>query len=164
MQAYYCLRKNNVLTMITSMAGRREVSRWSCTWRCYFAHLLFVNHKSNWPMAQGKTKGLQTKAPSARHSRKAAANTKKGKKYIPPKKPALIKHVQMHRVSLWLPLYLREADLVDIVLECENWQFHWTANGLRRLSGQTDNHEKHCRSVSFIAKQWLSSDWFWCLQ
>jgi len=110
MQAYSCLRKNNVLTMITSMAGRREVSR-SCTWRCYSAHLLFVNHRSVRLMAQGKTKGLQTKAPSARHSRKAAANTKKGKKYIPPKKPALIKNAQMHRVSLWLSLDLHEADL-----------------------------------------------------
>ncbi|KAF5360662.1 hypothetical protein D9756_004766 [Leucocoprinus leucothites] len=48
-------------------------------------------------MAQGKTKGLQTKAPSARHAQKAAANTKKGKKYIAPKKPALIKQTQMHK-------------------------------------------------------------------
>jgi len=51
-------------------------------------------------MVQGKTKGLQTKAPSARHAQKASANTKKGKKYIPPKKPVLIKHAQMHKVSL----------------------------------------------------------------
>ncbi|KAF9454750.1 hypothetical protein P691DRAFT_794578 [Macrolepiota fuliginosa MF-IS2] len=48
-------------------------------------------------MAQGKTKGLQTKAPSARHAQKAAANTKKGKKHIPPKKPVLIKQAQMHK-------------------------------------------------------------------
>jgi len=63
--------------------------------------LLFssINHRSEL-MVQGKTRGLQTKTPSARHSQRAAANTKKGKKYIPPKKPALIKHAQMHRVSL----------------------------------------------------------------
>ncbi|KXN88205.1 hypothetical protein AN958_07664 [Leucoagaricus sp. SymC.cos] len=48
-------------------------------------------------MAQGKTKGLQAKAPSVRHARKAAANMKKGKKCIPPKKPALIKQAQMQK-------------------------------------------------------------------
>lgn len=49
-------------------------------------------------MAQGKTKGLQSKAPSARHAHKAAANTKKGKRAVPPKKVALIKQAQMHKV------------------------------------------------------------------
>ncbi|KAJ8521775.1 hypothetical protein ONZ45_g1587 [Pleurotus djamor] len=49
-------------------------------------------------MVQGKTKGLQSKASSSRHAAKAAANTKKGKKYIPPKKPTLIKQAAMHKV------------------------------------------------------------------
>jgi hypothetical protein len=49
-------------------------------------------------MVQGKSKGIQKKAPSARHAQKAAANTKKGKKHVPPKKPALIKQAQMHKV------------------------------------------------------------------
>lgn len=48
-------------------------------------------------MAQGKTKGLQTKAPSARQAQKAAEKTKKGKRSVPPKKPALIKQAQMHK-------------------------------------------------------------------
>ncbi|XP_006462702.1 hypothetical protein AGABI2DRAFT_72803 [Agaricus bisporus var. bisporus H97] len=48
-------------------------------------------------MVQGKTKGLQSKAPSARHAHKAAANTKKGKRAVPPKKVALIKQAQMHK-------------------------------------------------------------------
>ncbi|KIK69636.1 hypothetical protein GYMLUDRAFT_236138 [Collybiopsis luxurians FD-317 M1] len=48
-------------------------------------------------MAQGKTKGLQKKAPSQRHSQKAAASTKKGKRIVPPKKPALVKQATMHK-------------------------------------------------------------------
>ncbi|KAE9403964.1 hypothetical protein BT96DRAFT_854143 [Gymnopus androsaceus JB14] len=48
-------------------------------------------------MAQGKTKGLQVKAPSQRHAQKAAASTKKGKRHIPPKKTALVKQATMHK-------------------------------------------------------------------
>ncbi|KAJ3755973.1 hypothetical protein EV361DRAFT_948862 [Lentinula raphanica] len=48
-------------------------------------------------MAQGKTKGLQAKAPSQRQAQKAAATTKKGKRYIPPKKAALVKQATMHK-------------------------------------------------------------------
>ncbi|KAL4073239.1 hypothetical protein V8B97DRAFT_2005888 [Scleroderma yunnanense] len=40
-------------------------------------------------MVQGKTKGLQSKASSSRQSK--AAQTKKGKRVQPPKKPALVK-------------------------------------------------------------------------
>ncbi len=51
-------------------------------------------------MAQGKTKGLQAKAgPSARQASKAAAATKKGKRYIAPKKAVLVKQAAMHKVS-----------------------------------------------------------------
>jgi len=49
-------------------------------------------------MVQGKTKGLTTKtAGSSRHSAKAAANTKKGKRDIAPKKPLLMKQAAMHK-------------------------------------------------------------------
>jgi hypothetical protein len=46
-------------------------------------------------MVQGKTKGLQNKPSSSKH--KAAAATKKGKRYIPPKKTPLVKQAQMHK-------------------------------------------------------------------
>ncbi len=49
-------------------------------------------------MVQGKTKGLQAKASSSRHAAKAAANTKKGKKYVAPKKAILVKQAAMHKV------------------------------------------------------------------
>ncbi|KAF8724916.1 hypothetical protein AX14_008479 [Amanita brunnescens Koide BX004] len=45
-------------------------------------------------MVQGKTKGLQSKSPS---NRQKSANLKKGKKYIAPKKPALVKQAAMHK-------------------------------------------------------------------
>ncbi|KAF9527563.1 hypothetical protein CPB83DRAFT_856017 [Crepidotus variabilis] len=48
-------------------------------------------------MVQGKTKGLQSKAPSSRQAHKAAANTKKGKRAIAPKKTVLIKQATMHK-------------------------------------------------------------------
>ncbi|KAF8895417.1 hypothetical protein BD779DRAFT_1668696 [Infundibulicybe gibba] len=48
-------------------------------------------------MVQGKTKGLQNKTASSRHAAKAAANMKKGKKYIAPKKPVLLKQTAMHK-------------------------------------------------------------------
>ncbi|KIM43378.1 hypothetical protein M413DRAFT_444204 [Hebeloma cylindrosporum] len=48
-------------------------------------------------MVQGKTKGLQAKAGNSRHASKAAANTKKGKRTIAPKKPVLMKQAAMHK-------------------------------------------------------------------
>jgi len=51
-------------------------------------------------MVQGKTKGLQAKAGNSRHATKAAANTKKGKRSIAPKKPVLMKQAAMHKVGL----------------------------------------------------------------
>ncbi|PFH53938.1 hypothetical protein AMATHDRAFT_136226 [Amanita thiersii Skay4041] len=47
-------------------------------------------------MVQGKTKGLQSKAPSSRHSSKSV-NPKKGKKYIAPKKSNLVKQASIHK-------------------------------------------------------------------
>jgi len=46
-------------------------------------------------MVQGKTKGLHSKAP--RRPTKAATNLKKGRKYIAPKKPALVKQASVHK-------------------------------------------------------------------
>ncbi|TRM63960.1 hypothetical protein BD626DRAFT_629719 [Schizophyllum amplum] len=48
-------------------------------------------------MAQGKIKGMQAKVASARHAQKAASNTKKGQRAVPPKKQVLIKQAQLHK-------------------------------------------------------------------
>ncbi|KZT09358.1 uncharacterized protein LAESUDRAFT_810960 [Laetiporus sulphureus 93-53] len=49
-------------------------------------------------MAQGKVKGLQKqKSSTARHAAKAAAQPKKGKRYIAPKKTALVKQAVLHK-------------------------------------------------------------------
>ncbi|KAJ3517441.1 hypothetical protein NLJ89_g495 [Agrocybe chaxingu] len=48
-------------------------------------------------MVQGKTKGLTSKAPKARHAAKAAANTKKGKRTVAPKKTVLVKQAAMQK-------------------------------------------------------------------
>ena len=51
-------------------------------------------------MAQGKTKGLQKKQESSRHAAKAAANPKKGKRVVAPKKAAAVKTASLHKA--WL--------------------------------------------------------------
>jgi Protein of unknown function (DUF2462) len=52
-------------------------------------------------MVQGTTKGLQAKASSnARHAHKAAANTKKGRRNVAPKKATAIKQASMHKASM----------------------------------------------------------------
>lgn len=62
-------------------------------------------------MAQGKTKGLQQKAPSARHAARAAAAPKKGKRIIPPKKAAAVKQAAMHKVRFLLQTELHSKSL-----------------------------------------------------
>jgi hypothetical protein len=59
---------------------------------------IFINSSSN--MVQGKTKGLQTKESSARHAKKAAANMKKGRVVIAPKKTVLVKQAALQKVNL----------------------------------------------------------------
>lgn len=59
---------------------------------------IFINPQSN--MVQGKTKGLQTKESSARHAKKAAANMKKGRVAIAPKKAVLVKQAALQKVNL----------------------------------------------------------------
>jgi hypothetical protein len=66
-------------------------------------------------MAQGKTKGLQQKAPSARHAAKAAAAPKKGKRAIPPKKTAAVKQAAMHKVR-FLKTFLSVCETKNIML------------------------------------------------
>ncbi|KAF9267520.1 hypothetical protein L218DRAFT_955392 [Marasmius fiardii PR-910] len=48
-------------------------------------------------MAQGKTKGLQSKAFNPRHASKTATSTKKGRRYVAPKKPTLVKQASLKR-------------------------------------------------------------------
>ncbi|KZT27413.1 hypothetical protein NEOLEDRAFT_1060737 [Neolentinus lepideus HHB14362 ss-1] len=50
-------------------------------------------------MVQGKTKGLtlKTSRASARHSAKAGANTKKGKRYVAPKQNSAVQQAAMHK-------------------------------------------------------------------
>ncbi|KAL5512804.1 hypothetical protein ACEPAG_3070 [Sanghuangporus baumii] len=48
-------------------------------------------------MVQGKSKGLQKKQESSRHASKAAANPKKGKRVIAPKKAAAVKTASLHK-------------------------------------------------------------------
>ncbi|KAI5120765.1 hypothetical protein M0805_004728 [Coniferiporia weirii] len=48
-------------------------------------------------MAQGKSKGLQVKAESSRHAAKAAANMKKGRRAIAPKRAAAVKQAALHK-------------------------------------------------------------------
>ena len=51
-------------------------------------------------MVQGTTKGLRANANNnARRSHKAAANTRKGRRVVAPKKTAAIKQASMHKVS-----------------------------------------------------------------
>jgi hypothetical protein len=52
-------------------------------------------------MVQGTTKGLQAAKPTnnTRRAHKAAANTKKGRRAVAPKKVAVIKQASMHKAS-----------------------------------------------------------------
>lgn len=52
-------------------------------------------------MAQGQVKGLQkAKASGSRHAAKSAAQTKKGKRYVAPKRKDAVKHAAMHQACL----------------------------------------------------------------
>ena len=53
-------------------------------------------------MVQGQTKGLskgKSSGAAARHAQKAAAAPKKGKRYVAPKKTAVVKQAALHKVS-----------------------------------------------------------------
>ena len=55
-------------------------------------------------MVQGNPKGLQKqKSSGSRHAAKAAAATKKGKRYVAPKKAAAVKSASLHKVSKLKP-------------------------------------------------------------
>ena len=50
-------------------------------------------------MAQGQVKGMQkSKGNATRHAAKAASSTKKGKRYVAPKKIAAVKSAALHKV------------------------------------------------------------------
>ena len=52
-------------------------------------------------MVQGAPKGLQNKkGQSSRHAAKAAAQVKKGKRYVAPKKAAAVRTAALHKVCL----------------------------------------------------------------
>ena len=69
-----------------------------------------TSNRSPHKMVQGKTKGLQAKAANPRHAHKAAANMKKGRRDVAPKKTVLVKQAVMHKVCV--PL------LVSFLLPC----------------------------------------------
>ena len=69
-------------------------------------------------MAQGKSKGLQKKAESSRHAAKAAANTKKGRRVIAPKRAAAVKKEALNKVSSLLSTQEVWQDLIVYV-----WHF-----------------------------------------
>lgn len=53
-------------------------------------------------MVQGAPKGLQNKkGGNTRHAAKAAASTKKGKRYVAPKKAQAVKTAALHKVRSW---------------------------------------------------------------
>ena len=60
-----------------------------------------AHHSTRTTMVQGTAKGLQSRATAnnARRTHKAAANTKKGRRTVAPKKAAAIKQASMHKVS-----------------------------------------------------------------
>ena len=105
---------------------------------------------SLYTMVQGKTKGLTTKtAGSSRHSAKAAANTKKGKREIAPKKPLLMKQAAMHKVCCFaLALAPTRSDRLctiwnGIGSNCEDQQVHRTPDGCSGFVWKTYADEKH---------------------
>ena len=63
-------------------------------------------------MVQGALKGLQNKkGNSSRHAAKAAASTKKGKRYVAPKKAAAVKSAALHKVRLHVRIWRDAADI-----------------------------------------------------
>ena len=97
-------------------------------------------------MVQGKTKGLQSKSPS---NRQKSANLKKGKKYIAPKKPALVKQAAMHKVMSATLMISTVAcpKISDTDVELQNKQVDRSADGICSIVWKADYNEKCSRSV-----------------
>lgn len=96
-------------------------------------------------MVQGKTKGLQSKASTSRHAAKSAANTKKGKRTIAPKKPILIKQAalhKVHRVSCSYQTNLSDHFYPKTGFNGQNQQVYWAPDGICRIFRQVDYYEK----------------------
>ena len=103
-------------------------------------------------MVQGTTtKGGQSKPNNnARRAHKAAANTKKGRRTVAPKKATAIKQASMHKASPYSPhvfpplrTFFFLAYLLNhaIDTECQNKQICRTTDGECRLVWETHYHE-----------------------
>lgn len=99
-------------------------------------------------MVQGKTKNLQKSTGNSRAAKKAAANPKKGKRAIAPKKEALVKQAKMHQVrhNQHKP-YMFNNRLRDYYmspeLERKDQQDHRAAGRERCELRKADYHEEH---------------------
>ena len=108
-------------------------------------------------MVQGTTKGLQAKAANnARRAHKAAANTKKGRRTVAPKKAPAIKQASMHKVgprfsysfppSVLAPpthsfSYTYPTEWCDAGTQRQDKQVRRTTDGQRRFIRQAHDHE-----------------------
>jgi len=129
-------------------------------------------------MVQGSTKGLKAKTThDTRHAHKAAANTKKGRRTIAPKKAAAIKQASMHQVSHRSPTFLSPFPCMqtrlngDAGTQRQDQQVRRTTDGERRIIRQAHDHE-NCRhghgevSASLHCSMWalvVRSRYFWLL-
>jgi hypothetical protein len=74
-------------------------------------------------MAQGQLKGIskqKNNSASSRHAAKAAAATKKGKRYVAPKKTAAVKSAVLHKVRLFISDYMEIKTSDDAIGICRS--------------------------------------------
>ena len=98
-------------------------------------------------MAQGKSKGLQSKKESRHHAARTAAAPKKGKRVIPPKKAAAVKHAALHKVRVAV-VSTTLRDLIRILESVrEDKQIYRTTDDLCCFSRHPQHHERRGRKV-----------------
>lgn len=93
-------------------------------------------------MAQGSTKGLQKHKESSRHGARAAANTKKGRRAVPPKKPAAVKQAALHKVRTIPNKSCRLVSNVTLVFIRENREVDRKTDGVRCVHRHSNYHEE----------------------
>jgi hypothetical protein len=74
-------------------------------------------------MAQGQLKGISKQKnnfASSRHAAKAAAATKKGKRYVAPKKTAAVKSAVLHKVRLFISDHIEIKTSDDTIGICRS--------------------------------------------
>jgi hypothetical protein len=74
-------------------------------------------------MAQGQLKGIskqKNNSASSRHAAKAAAATKKGKRYVAPKKTAAVKSAVLHKVRLFISDHIEIKTSDDTIGICRS--------------------------------------------